>query len=157
MHVSQHPEWAGEPGNACFWDRVCLIFAVVCKWKKVIFETDFIWELNVRSKSKITTRFCSGAGSQCNDIQSSYFIFLRCVESSTVISVLSSFVKVTHCYHLASGTYTIGCHLHTIKFDERVHMRWIVVVKARNLMEQHGKFGANGGLLFYMYKLRSVS
>lgn len=102
----------------------------------------------------------SGAGSQCNDIQSSYFfrqsifIFLRCVESSTVFSVLSSFVKVTHCYHLASGTYTIGCHLHTIKFDERVHKRWIVLVKARNLMGQHGKFGANGGLLF---KLRSVS
>lgn len=49
-----------------------------------------------------------------------FLFFEICVESNTVISVLTHFLKVTHWYHLASGI--IGCHLHTIKFDERVHM-----------------------------------
>lgn len=71
--------------------------------------------------ANVTTRFCRIRAAI--SLHRVFLFFVRCVESSTVISVLSRFVKVGHCYHLALGTYTIGRHLHTIKCDERVHMR----------------------------------
>ena len=83
--------------SASFWERTCLIFLILRKWKKAVLGMYFKLEFKDKSESKITPKFLT-VSLEARAMSSSAAISLdnaslRCLGPSIITSVLSEFNK----------------------------------------------------------------